>query len=231
MDIANRHISIWGDSIMKGVILDEVEGRYRVLEENCVHEFGEKTGAVITNHASFGMTSSKAVERIARSVERNPPAPDDIVLVEYGGNDCDYNWEEVSANPDKHHLPKTPIERFGSTLQAIIDKFKSFKIQPVFMSLPPLEPNRYLDWISKNLSKENILKWLGDVNQIYRWQEAYNEIVVQTAKDNDLRIINVRKDFLISSNYSNKFCADGIHPNKFGHQTILDSCMNFVQSA
>ena len=42
MNIENRHISIWGDSIMKGVILDETEGRYRVLEENCVHKFGGK---------------------------------------------------------------------------------------------------------------------------------------------------------------------------------------------
>jgi len=78
------------------------------------------------------------------------------------------------------------------------------------MALPPLEPVRFLDWVSRGLDRANILAWLGDVNRIYRWQEAYSDIVVQTANANGLRVLNVRKDFLVSDNYAAKFCADGM---------------------
>lgn len=230
MNINNRHISIWGDSILKGVVLDEKNGRYHVLENNCVNRFAGITGASISNHASFGMTTGKAFERITKSVERNPIAENDIVLIEFGGNDCDFKWTEVAANPEREHLPNTPINIFGEKLQSIIDIFKKVNITPILMALPPLEPAKYFEWLSRDLNKENILKFLGDIHKIYRWQEAYSEIVVQTAKDNGLRIINVRKDFLISNNYSSKFCTDGIHPNEAGHDTILDSLLSYVHN-
>jgi acyl-CoA thioesterase I len=231
MNMNNKHISIWGDSILKGVILDEANGRYQVLENNCVDRFARLTGAVIDNHASFGMTTGKALERIKRSMIRKAPARDDIVLIEFGGNDCNFQWDEVSASPDEQHVPQTPIGQFGQALQSIINLFKSVGISPVLMALPPLEPGRFLDWVSRSLDRTNILAWLGDVNRIYRWQEAYSDIVVQTANDNHLRIIDVRKDFLVSDGYAAKFCADGMHPNEAGHDVILESILSYVRSA
>jgi len=230
MKLENRHIDIWGDSIMKGIILDEAEGRYKVPENNFVKLFSENTGARITNHASFGMTSIKASERITRNIERVPPNPDDIVIIEFGGNDCDYHWNEISKNPDKEHLPKTPINVFGKSLQDIIDKFTSLSIKPILMTLPPLEPFRYFEWISQGLEKVNILKWLGDINKIYRWQEAYNGIIQQKAVTNGLRIINIRNAFLVADHYLERFCKDGIHPNLLGQQTILDSCLDYIKA-
>jgi len=231
MDIKNSHISIWGDSILKGVVLDEASGRYRVLENNCVDRFARLTGSVIRNHASFGMTTGKAIDRIGKSLERDAPRPDDIVLIEFGGNDCDFHWDEVSADPAGIHLPKTPLASFGQAMQTIIDLFKSLDIKPVLMALPPLEPGRFLDWVSRGLDKAKILSWLGDVQRIYRWQEAYSDVVVKTAMDNDLRIVDVRKDFLVADDYAGKFCADGMHPSEAGHDTILESFLSYVRSA
>ncbi|ULQ58679.1 SGNH/GDSL hydrolase family protein [Brucepastera parasyntrophica] len=230
MNIRNRHISIWGDSILKGVVLDDATTRYCVLENNCVSRFAQETGASISNHACFGMTTGKAYERIRKSIERNPPSKDDIVLIEYGGNDCDYKWSEIAENPEAHHEPKTPIHRFIGQLQGIIDIFKSFSISPILMSLPPLEPFRYFEWLSRGLNKENIMKWLNDINKIYRWQEAYNDIVTDTAIKNDLRLINVRRNFLVSDHYTSKICSDGIHPNQAGHESIFNSCLSYLQS-
>jgi lysophospholipase L1-like esterase len=228
MNIENRHISVWGDSILKGVVLDDATGEYRVHPANCVTRFANATKAIISNHASFGMTTGKAFERITRAIERNPPEKNDIVLVEFGGNDCDYCWREISEKPEDHHEPKTPICLFGDRLQAIIDTFKAHCLSPILMTLPPLEPNRYLDWISRGLDRSRILSWLGDVNKIYRWQEAYNEIIIQTAIENDIQLIDVRKRFLVSDRYTSLFCSDGIHPNENGHGIIYDSFISYV---
>lgn len=229
MNIEKRHISIWGDSILKGVVLDEADERYRVLDDNCVSRFSRATGSVITNHASFGMTTGKAYDRILRALDREPPSADDIVLVEFGGNDCDYSWREIAGNPDDHHEPRTPILVFGERLQAIIDSFRARHISPILMTLPPIEPNRYFGWISRGLNAANILQWLGDVNKIYRWQEAYNDIVTQSANDNNLRLIDARKGFLVSDRYESLICADGIHPNQRGHDVIYSSFMSYLQ--
>jgi lysophospholipase L1-like esterase len=231
MNLQNAHINIWGDSILKGVVLDETNCRYQVLQNNCVERFATLTGSIIDNHSSFGMTTGKALERIKRSLIRKPPVRDDIVLIEFGGNDCDFRWDEISASPGEQHLPKTPIGQFGEALQSIIDLFRSIDIRPVLMALPPLEPGRFLDWVSRGLDRANILAWLGDVNRIYRWQEAYSDIVVQTANANGLRVLDVRKDFLVSDNYAAKFCADGMHPNEAGQTVILDSILSYVESA
>jgi lysophospholipase L1-like esterase len=231
MNLENKRISIWGDSILKGVVLDDKDGRYHILENNCVDRFAGITGSAITNHAGFGMTTGKALERINRALARKPPEADEIVLLEYGGNDCDFQWAEVAADPKGVHLPKTPIDQFGTMLQSIIDLFKSLNIRPILMALPPLDPLKYFAWISRGLNIENIRSWLGDVHRIYRWQEAYNDIVVQTANDNDLRIIDVRKAFLVCDDYGSKFCSDGIHPNEAGHDTILGSVLSYVNRA
>lgn len=230
MNIENRHISVWGDSILKGIVRDETTGGYHVLDTNCVKSFATSTGSTISNHARFGMTTIKAFERIKRSIIKNPPDKNDIVLIEFGGNDCDFNWKEVSETPHASHLPNTPLELFSSNVQAIIDIFKNLKLSPIFMSLPPLEPNRYLDWVSRGLNKENILTWLDDVNKIYRWQEVYSDALVDTARKNDLRVIDVRKNFLMSDHYTSLICDDGIHPNKNGHEAIYAAFMDYLEA-
>lgn len=228
MDINERRISIWGDSILKGIVLDSLSGTYRVFDGNCVSRFAETTGGEIRNHASFGMTVGKALERIKRSVARNPPASGDIVLVEFGGNDCDYSWKDVAADPRAHHEPKTPLPAFIEKLGEIIGIFRSLGITPVLMSLPPLVSERYFDWISKDLNGDNILEWLGDVNKIYRWQEAYNDVVVETARKNDLPLVNIRKEFLVNDRCNGLFCADGIHPNEAGHDVLYNAFIKYV---
>ncbi len=229
MTFENTRIDVWGDSILKGIVLDEKDGRYRVHEDNCVAKFAAITGAAITNHASFGMTVGKAFERIQRALSRRVPGKDDVVLLEYGGNDCDFLWAEISENPEGRHFPKTPIDRFGGLLQSIIDLFRSLKIEPVLMSLPPLEPARYFAWLSRGLNIDSIRSWLGDASRIYRWQEAYNDVVCQTANRNGLLLLDVRRDFLISENYGSMMCADGIHPNASGQNSILESVISAVR--
>lgn len=230
MTLENRHISVWGDSILKGIVRDDTDSGYRVLESNSVKRFAASTGSIISNHACFGMTTLKAFERICRSLTRKIPEKNEIVLIEFGGNDCDFKWNEISEAPDIHHEPKTPFAQFSTTLQAIIDAFKSFNLSPVLMSLPPLEPNRYFEWISRGLNGNNIRKWLVDVNRIYRWQEVYSDTVVDLARKNDLRLIDVRKNFLLSDQYTALICDDGIHPNERGHEVIYSSCMDFLQT-
>ena len=56
------------------------------------------------------------------------------------------------------------------------------------------------------------------------------KLIVDTAQKNSLRLINVRKNFLTTDRFTERLCADGIHPNEAGHDTILDSFLGYVHS-
>lgn len=227
MELADKNITIWGDSILKGVILDEQNGKYKVMKNNSISNFAQITGCSVNNHAYFGMTSTKALNRITTSIDKQPPKKDDIVIIEFGGNDCDYIWSEIANAPDGIHQPKTTISNFKNSLQNMIDIFKKKGVIPILMNLPPLEPERYFNWVSKGLNKDNLLRFLGDVSKIYRWQEAYSNAAECIARKNNCSLVDVRESFLISNNYSSQFCADGIHPNEKGHEKILESLLAF----
>ena len=227
MQLNNKNITVWGDSILKGVILDEQNGKYKVMENSCINSFAEMTGCSVKNNAHFGMTSTRALNKIAASIDKQKLSKDDIVIIEFGGNDCDFNWSDISKEPEGIHQPKTNIENFKDSLQNMIDMFKKKGVTPILMNLPPLEPERYFNWISRGLNKENILHWLGDIARIYRWQEAYNNAAEWITRQNNCNLLNVRESFLISKNYSSHFCADGIHPNENGHKKILESLLDF----
>ena len=65
-------------------------------------------------------------------------------------------------------------------------------------SLPPLEQERYFSFITRGLSAENILHWLGDTDHLYRWQEYYNAMVAQLSRAFGCRLVDLRAEFLKS---------------------------------
>ena len=59
--------------------------------------------------------------------------------MKFGGNDCGYNWREISENPDKEHYSKSSITEFIEIYSYLIDEFKKIGKEPVLLSLPPID--------------------------------------------------------------------------------------------
>ncbi|NLN63857.1 MAG: SGNH/GDSL hydrolase family protein [Clostridiaceae bacterium] len=223
-------IVVSGDSISKGVIYDEIKKRYIILDENYVDIVRNKLNGIITNTSRFGSTLIKGIQKLKNNIFKEKP---DVVLIEYGGNDCDFNWDEVAQNPDISHFPRTDFETFGNTLRETIHLVKENQGIPVLMNLPPLNADGYLDWISKNdpVAKANILKWLGSVTKIYWWQERYNSMIVKIAEETKTLWIDIRGAFLHFPDFTKLLCIDGIHPNRDGHLVIADKIIDFIKDS
>ena len=147
---------------------------------------------------------------------RHQGAPDH--LIEFGGNDCDYDWAQVAQRPLDPHQPKTPLEIFLSQLREMVHLAKQKGMEPVMMTLPPIHAERYFNFFTRGgLNRENILLWLGDIQFIYRWHERYNAAVIRVAKECGCLLADVREAFLGQRHYEDLLCADGIHPNEKGH--------------
>jgi lysophospholipase L1-like esterase len=221
-------ILVSGDSISRGIVYDEEKGKYSVSDKGYVTLVQRKLRSVVYNAARFGNTIVRGIGRLGREVEKDRP---DVVLIEYGGNDCDFAWDEVAASPDSAHEPATDLALFEETLEGTISKLKDEGIVPVLMSLPPLNADNYLKWVSRfdPETERNILKWLGSATKIYWWQERYSSSVVSVAERTDTLWIDVRGAFLRRPDFLSLICRDGIHPNEAGHELIAKTVIDFVQ--
>ena len=225
-------VALYGDSISKGIVLDEASGRYRVLPDNYGTLVGQRLKGTLFNRAMFGMTMGKATTRSARDLEgMKPEERPDMVLIEYGGNDCDFDWEAIAKDPAAHHGPKTDISLFRDLLRSLIVRFSSARILPVLMTLPPLDADRYFSWVSRNSpdAAANILSWLGSVSKIYWWQERYNAAVLEVAAETGTHVLDIRSAFLREPDYREYLCSDGIHPNADGHALIANRVGDWLE--
>lgn len=217
----------FGDSVMKGVIYDG--DVYRITSDSFASMLAAEYGFRLINHAKMGHTIEKGIDvfnRMNEHVEEN-----DLVLLEFGGNDCDFNWPDIGKNPHSEHVSKTDIGRFKESYCRLIERIKAKGARPLLFSLPPLESSRYFRFFTKTLDKHctsNILKWLhGSVDSISNWHEQYNLAVFQVAIDSDTPIIDISSPILSDRNYSKYICQDGIHPNQEGHRLIF----KFIKSS
>lgn len=217
--MAVQTISLWGDSIGKGVIYDEARGRYSILKENCVSLLSKKLNCAIENHAMMGATASQGVERMRDDFLHEGG----LAVIEFGGNDCDMPWKEISEAPEAEHLPRATVEQFTRSMLALIDRVRAGGMEAMLVTPPPLDAERYFNWVSRGLNADAILTFLGDVQHIYRWQERYAVAVRDIAAKTSCRLLDLRDAFLDARSLSDYFCIDGIHPNARGHELLAQT--------
>ncbi len=211
-----KRILIFGDSILRGVYYSEGDGRHKLYGDRL--RALSDMGYEVKNCSIMGATVETGLELIKKRL--TTPASDTTVLFEYGGNDCDYHWADISHNPSGNYSPNTPHDRFVSLYGEGIRYAQEMGAKVQICNLVPLNADRYIKWISRNLSYENILGWLGDTSMLYRWHEYYNRTAEKIASAFGCPLIDIRSPFLLSHNYANLLSSDGIHPTIEGHRVI-----------
>ena len=221
--MCTKKIQIWGDSVLKGVIYDEARCRYALLKENAPNLVAREAGVAISNRSIMGRTAPEGLKAFKAETES---LDNTWVLIEYGGNDCDFDWSAVADTPLAEHQPNTPSGVFMDALNQLVELVRARGGTPVLCTLPPLDAHRYLDWITRNgLSRERILQYIGVPERIYRWQEYYSSLVQQVAYNARCTCLPIRDRFLEMVRGENVMCVDGIHPNGLGHRLIADAAL------
>ena len=202
-----KQIALWGDSVMKGVVWNEENKKYALSHIKAAETAAEKLGIGLKNHAKMGCTSTKGFVLLKKQIEKES-APQ-AAVIEFGGNDCDFNWAEVAAEPKGFHLPNTPISVFEEQMRAMIRFLREKGICPVLSTLVPNHADRYFSFITRSgLNAQNICTWLGDVQHIYRWHERYNLRIEKIAREEKCAIIDLRDAFLSNWHYEDYLCED-----------------------
>jgi lysophospholipase L1-like esterase len=224
-----RTIEVFGDSILKGIQLNPFTKRYQVDNNIDVDMLSDRFSLNIVNRSKFGCTVAKGKAMLDRFFEKKRDCA--AILMDFGGNDCDFDWKAISDDPDSSHEPNTPIKDFVGIYTNMIERILDKGIRPVVTNLPPIEPQRFFDWFCKGLDKERLVKWLDGVNTIYRFQEHYSRTVEEIARATGAMLIDLRKAFLRETRIGRFLCEDGVHPNTEGQKLITREFARFCAVA
>ena len=222
-----------GDSIIKGVLVQS-EGersRYLLAEKSIVECCAERLGGESLNLGKMGCTIEAGERILDRYLDKMSGAR--YVLLEYGGNDSDYNWQEIAEAPEKEHFPRTRLEVFEQVYERVINKIKEMGAIPLVLSLPPMDAERYFAFFSQKWEegfRANVMRWLGgSTNTIMSGHELYNLATMRVAQRTGTQWIDVTSGLLKDHNYRAYLCDDGIHPNERGQRMIAEAVLQSLR--
>lgn len=221
-----KKIKIYGDSILKGVMYNEELKRYKLWG----YRFDElaENGIEVENNCRMGATIEEGFEIMKATLGECDK--DTVVLLEYGGNDCNYNWAEVAANPEGNFLPNTPAEKFQEIYIKMIEYARGKGATVAVCNLVPIDSQRFMNWVTQGLNYNNVLNWMGDINRIARWQEYYSRLSEKVASIAKCPIFDLRTSFLTHRSMQNMIGVDGIHPSSEGHALIKEILQKIILS-
>jgi len=226
MDETN--IQIIGDSILQGVQVNPENKKYYVKNEIDFVSLEEEFHCTVKNNAKFGCTVTKGAKILDKLISKGLECS--AVIMDFGGNDCDFIWSDVADSPHNEWLPKIPLNEFLEEYRKIIHTLKERGIIPILCSLPPLEPQRFFDWWCRDLNKKNVLSFLGEIRTIYNHQEKYSNAVIELAREENVPLIDIRSEFMKEDDIGKLICEDGTHPNSDGQKVITRAIEMFMQS-
>ena len=216
-------ICAFGDSALKGTVLEsETPLRYTLPDKTFTDLAAEKLGVSIDNFARFGSTVACGGKMLIRHFTQLPQY--DFALLKFGGNDCDFYWQAIAADPGRHHDPNVPLTDFSLLSEKLLDSIRAAGPVPVMLTMLPLDPERYFRHITRNFSPEgraNVLEWLGGTPEfIARWHDMYALQVRGLASRFDVPLIDIAAPLTESGNAAEFLCEDGIHPNLKGQELM-----------
>ncbi|NLI53521.1 MAG: SGNH/GDSL hydrolase family protein [Clostridiales bacterium] len=226
--LAKETVAIWGDSLAKGVVWNSARQRHGYSKTTAADVAAEILGIRIVNRSRFGCTAPEGMQLLERDVADGIAC--DAALIEFGGNDCNFNWAEISDRPEEAHLPATPPEQYLASMRNMVRRLCQKGIRPVLMTLPPIDAERYFRFlVGDKLNEKNILRWLGDVHHIYRYQEMYSLLVEKVAREFQIRLLDLRQRCLAKNGFLKEMiCEDGLHLTEEGQVFVGEQIADLV---
>ena len=220
---------IFGDSIMKGVLLDAETKGYVLRPLEGMKAIEERWPLHLVNRSRFGCTIEKGAPIVQRTIQNDPAVS--FVVLEYGGNDCDFDWVDVARTPEEEHLCRTPLPKFLKIYRELIAWLLDRGVVPIIMNLPPIDGSRYVDFLvrERGIERERLMRFLEEPEKVTRFHELYSLQIDRLAYETGLYLVDVRSPFLNLKRLGNYLCADGIHPNEAGHAIIYESFKRFIE--
>ena len=137
-----------------------------------------------------------------------------------------FNWREIAANPSGRHESSIDLVAYKALYINKIAQARAHGLEPVLVSLPVMDENRYFAFITRGMSmqeRKNLLYWLGGKTERLRnIHELYNLALFRLAATQCVHIIDVTSPMLACDHYDQLLEQDGVTLSDEG-QALVDN--------
>ena len=225
MESITMNVTIYGDSLLKFVLWEN--GRY-VINKEPLERFSREFQLQIINRSYFGSCVDKGYLRICQDLKAGKSS--DYAVLEYGGNDCSFDWKAIAEKPEEPHESAINLTEYLQYFHLSIQALREAGVKPILTNLLPFDPESYLLWVTRALDRDIVLHWLGETNRVYRKNELYSRALENLAREEEVPLVDLRSAFLDQPKLMDYYCEDGVHPNRAGHALIFNAFEAFVRS-
>ena len=135
-----------------------------------------------------------------------------------------FNWSAIAADPSAHHEAQIDLVAYKALYINKIAQVRARGLEPVLVSLPIIDENRYFAHITSGMSmqeRQNLLYWLGGKTERLRNVHAlYNLILFRLAATQCVHIIDITSPMLANAHYCELLESDGVTLSEAGEALV-----------
>ena len=148
---------------------------------------------------------------------------DNVVLIQPESG-LQFDWQSIASNPAATHEPKLDLVAYKALYINKIAQARACGQEPVLISLPVIDENRYFAYITRGMSmqeRKNVLYWLGGhTERLRNIHDLYNILLFRLAALQCVHIIDITSPMLENAHYEQFLEADGITLSETGKQIV-----------
>jgi hypothetical protein len=135
-----------------------------------------------------------------------------------------FDWKSIAANPGAHHEPVMDLVAYKALYINKIAQARACGQEPVLVSLPIMDENRYFAYITRGMSmqeRKNVLYWLGGKTERLRNIHAlYNLALFRLAAVQCVHLIDITSPMLATAHYCDLLEQDGVTLSEAGQSLV-----------
>ena len=135
-----------------------------------------------------------------------------------------YDWKSIAARPNAKHEPQMDLVAYKALYINKIAQARMCGGEPVLVSLPIIDANRYFAHITRGMTMQermNVLCWLGgSTDKLRNLQALYNLALFRLAAQQCVHLVDITSPMLESSHCEDLLQADGVTLSEAGEALV-----------
>jgi hypothetical protein len=135
-----------------------------------------------------------------------------------------FDWRAIAANPSGNHVSNMDLVAYKALYTNKIAQARARGYEPVLVSLPIMDENRYFASITHGWTmqeRKNLLYWLGGKTERLRNLHAmYNLALFRLAAVQCVHLIDITSPMLATAHYCDLLEQDGVTLSAAGEALV-----------
>ena len=135
-----------------------------------------------------------------------------------------YNWKAIASNPSARHESQIDLVAYKALYTNRIAQVRASGQEPVLVSLPIIDENRYFAYITRGMTtqeRKNILFWLGgNIERLRNIHALYNLALFRLAAQQCVHLVDITSPMLASTHFDELLDQDGVSLSPAGEALV-----------